>query len=89
MDTITKIKWRIENKEWLQESKRIALNILLRLDDLGWTKTRLSKESGLSEEFINTLMKGNKKFEPEILGRLEGVLRIKLKPRVNKNRPLK
>lgn len=87
MDTITKIKWRIENKEWLQESKRIAINILLRLDDLGWTKTRLSKESGLSEEFINTLMKGNKKFEPEILGRLEGVLRIKLKPRVNKNRP--
>ena len=84
MDTITKIKWRIENKEWLQ---RIALNILLRLDDLGGTKTRLSKESGLSEEFINTLMKGNKKFEPEILGRLEGVLRIKLKPRVNKNRP--
>ena len=87
MDTITKIKWRVENKEWLQESKRIALNILLRLDDLGWSKARLSKESGLSAEFINTLVKGNKKFETEILVRLEGVLRIKLKPRVNKNRP--
>lgn len=79
MDTITKIKWRIENKEWLQESKRIALNILLRLDDLRWSKARLSKESGLSEEFINTLMKGSEKFEPEILVRLENVLRIKLK----------
>ena len=77
MDTITKIKWRIENKEWLQESKRIALNILLRLDDLGWSKARLSKESGLSEEFINTLMKGSEKFEPEVLDRLEGVLNKK------------
>jgi transcriptional regulator with XRE-family HTH domain len=73
-DAIKEAKERVENRSWLRESKKLALKILIRLDELGWTQRTLSSELGVSPQYVNKLLKGNEKFGFDIIVKLQEVL---------------
>lgn len=67
-------QWRKENREWLRESKRIALEILLKLDDKGWKQKDLAIAMKVTPQYINKLLKGNEKFPFEVLCKIQNIL---------------
>lgn len=71
---IEKIKFRNANRKQLRTYKRLALEILLKLDEKGWSQKRLANELEVSAQYVNKLVKGNEKFGGDILCKLEEVL---------------
>lgn len=61
-DAVKNAKERIKNREWLKESQRLAIRILLRLDELKWTQVKLADELGVTPQYVNKLLKGKEKF---------------------------
>lgn len=59
-DVLEKNKWRIENRSYLRESKRIAMKVLVRLDELNWSKDDLAREANISIGDINEIVRGKK-----------------------------
>ena len=50
-NTIKKVKERQLNRERLRESQQIALKVLLKLDEMGWSQKKLA------EKYINFSVK--------------------------------
>lgn len=73
-DAIKEAKDRVENRNWLRESKKLALKILIRLDELEWTQRTLSSKLGVSPQYVNKLLKGNEKFGFDTIVKLQEVL---------------
>lgn len=71
---LEEIKLRNANKKELRTYKRLALEILLKLDEKGWTQKQLAEKLGVSAQYVNKLVKGNEKFGGEILIKLEDIL---------------
>lgn len=73
---IEDIKYRNANRVWLKNSKKIALEILLKLDELQWSQKDLAEKLGVSPQYINKLLKGNEKFGFEILSQIEETMEL-------------
>lgn len=71
---IEEIKYRNANRKELRTYKRLALEILLKLDEKRMTQKQLAEKLGVSAQYVNKLVKGNEKFGGEILVKLEEVL---------------
>ena len=69
-------KERLKNQKWLKESKRLALRILLRLDELNITQKNLAEKLEVSPQYINKLLKGNEKFGFDILIKIQEELKM-------------
>lgn len=67
---------RIQNRQMIRKTKKIALNILMRLDELGWSIEYLSKTSGLDVKHITESLKGKSKFSNEDLKIYQKILQI-------------
>ncbi len=61
-DAVKNARERIKNREWLKESQKLAIRILLRLDELKWTQAKLAAELGVTPQYVNKLLKGKEKF---------------------------
>lgn len=61
-DAVKNARERIKNREWLKESQKLAIRILLRLDELKWTQAKLATELGVTPQYVNKLLKGKEKF---------------------------
>jgi DNA-binding XRE family transcriptional regulator len=90
IDTIEKIKWRVDNRPWLRVSQSIALDILEKLEVLGWTQKYLAEQLGVSPQYVNKLVKGNENLTLETLVKLQNVLdlpifAISYRPQSSKN----
>lgn len=72
------VEWRRENMDWLEKSSDIAFRILDALDSVGWNKTRLAKEMGVSRQQISKYVKGEENFKIETICKLEKVLGVEL-----------
>lgn len=77
-DEIKEAKWRVENHAWIRESKKMALKILLRLDELNWTQKELAVRLGKSPQYVNKLLSGNTKFGFEVIVQLQDILKFPL-----------
>lgn len=75
-DAIKEAKERVENRSWLRESKKLALRILIRLDELEWTQKNLSSKLEVSPQYVNKLLKGNEKFGFDIIVKLQEILEL-------------
>ncbi|MGU9940266.1 helix-turn-helix domain-containing protein [Empedobacter brevis] len=69
-------KERLKNEKWLKESKRLALRILLRLDELKLTQKNFAKKLEVSPQYVNKLLKGNEKFGFDILIKIQEELKM-------------
>lgn len=67
-------QWRKANREWLRESKRIALEILLKLDEKDWKQKDLAVAINVTPQYINKLLRGNEKFPFEVLCKIQNIL---------------
>ncbi|MHA6697371.1 helix-turn-helix domain-containing protein [Chryseobacterium sp. A301] len=67
-------KERIKNREWLKESQRLAVRIMLKLDDLKLTQRDLASMLNVTPQYVNKLLKGKEKFGWEIIVALQKTL---------------
>lgn len=75
---LEKALWRKANKKWLDQSAKIALNILEALNEKGWSQKRLAEEMGVSSQQVNKIVKGNQNLTFETIAKIETALKIDL-----------
>lgn len=73
-DTLEKNKARIKNRLMLKESQRIALKVLLKLDELGWTQKDLAEKMEVSPQYINKVVKGQENITLETQIKIQSLL---------------
>ena len=56
--TLERNRERIRNRAMLRESQQIALKVLLKLDDLGWSQKDLAKEMEVTPQQISKIVSG-------------------------------
>lgn len=66
------------NKEWLDDSFKIALAILKAIKDQNITQVILAERLDCTKQYVNTLVKGKENFTIEKIRQLEKALNIKL-----------
>lgn len=77
-DTVKRNKERIKNREWLNISQNIALDVLNKIDELKWTKEILAKKMNISIDEVNKICSGKTNLTLDIIVSLQKVLKIKL-----------
>ena len=64
-------KWRQKNRDWLNMSGRIALKVLLHLDEEKITQKALAKQLGWSPQYLNKVLKGSENLTLETICKLQ------------------
>jgi len=84
-ETIEKNRWRIKNRFWLKYSQRIAILILMKLEELGWDVKKFSEEGNVylkndnfKLENVEQMVKGSYNFSLEEICILEELLSLKI-----------
>lgn len=77
-DAIIETRQRIKDRAWLIQSQKLALRILIRLDELGWKKSLLAEKLEVTPQYVSKLLKGNEKFGFDILVKLENILSLNI-----------
>jgi ribosome-binding protein aMBF1 (putative translation factor) len=76
--TYQRIKDRIANKPHLETSQAIAIKVLEKLDELGWSQKELALKMGVSPQQISKIVRGTENLTLESLVKIEKVLGIQL-----------
>ena len=72
-------KFRIENKKWLSYSSNIALRVLAALEKNEYiTNESLAQMIGVSNEYMNKILKGQENLSFETIAKLSEALNIEL-----------
>jgi len=74
--TLAEVRKRIKNRAMLRESQQIALKVLMKLDDLGWSQKDLAKEMGVSPQQITKIVSGKENLTIETQIKLQNILDI-------------
>lgn len=77
-NAIEELKARIARRSYTRYSKKIALSILIRLDELQWKQKDLAEKMGVRPQQVNKWVKGNENFTLETLGKLSEILGVEL-----------
>jgi transcriptional regulator with XRE-family HTH domain len=75
-DTLAKNTERIKNRNRLRESQAIAMKVLDKLDEPGWSQVRLAKEMGVSPQQITKIVSGKENLTLDTQVRLQEILNI-------------
>lgn len=75
-NTIDRIKERIKNRKSLRESQEIAIRILKKLEEPGWSQRRLAREMSVSPQQITKIVKGKENLTLETIVKLQEILNI-------------
>jgi transcriptional regulator with XRE-family HTH domain len=75
-NTLERNRERIQNRSMLRESQQIALKVLLKLDDLGWTQKDLAKAMEVSPQQITKIVSGKENLTIETQIKLQNLLDI-------------
>ena len=76
--TIECIKERIQNRPMLRESQEIALKVLIKLDELGWSRKDLSKTMGVTPFTISKILSGKENLTIQTQIKLQNTLVIQI-----------
>lgn len=74
--TLQNIKQRKENRAMLSVSKKIALKVLTRLDELNWKQKDLALKLAVSPQQVNKIVSGKENLTLDTLVKLQEVLEI-------------
>lgn len=81
---LEQIKWRVENRAWLNRSKAVAIRILSTLKQNKMSQIELAKLLKVTPQQVNKWLRGNENFTFETISKLELVLNIDLMYIVNR-----
>lgn len=74
--TLERNRERIKNREMLRESQQIALKVLFKLDELGWTQKDLADKMGVSPQQIYKITSGKENLTIATQIKLQNILDI-------------
>ncbi|EIJ38125.1 MULTISPECIES: helix-turn-helix transcriptional regulator [Galbibacter] len=74
--TLQRSRKRIKNRSRLRESQDIALKVLTKLDELGWSQKKLAEKLSVSPQQITKIVKGKENLTLETQVKLQEVLEI-------------
>lgn len=74
--TIVEVKARIKNRAMLRESQQIAIKVLMKLDELGWSQKYLAREMEVSPQQITKIVSGKENLTIETQIKLQNILKI-------------
>lgn len=75
-DTIARNRERIKNREMLRESQKIALKVLLKLDEMKMTQKDLATKMSVSPQQVNKIVSGKENLTIETQIQLQNILDI-------------
>lgn len=75
-DTLNRNKERIKNRAVNRESRKIALRILMKLDELCWSQKILAEKMNVTPQYISKIVSGKENFSLESLIKLQSILDI-------------
>lgn len=85
-NTLKELRARIKNREMLRESQKIAYKVLVRLEELGWTKIQFAEKMGVSVELVNKIVKGQENLTLKTLVKIQNVLDVPILATYNKSK---
>lgn len=71
-------EWRQQNKSWLLHSQRIAVKMLIRMDELNLTQKQLAEQMGCSQQYVSKILKGQENLSLETMSKIEDCLQISI-----------
>ena len=77
-----KAEWRRANKQWLDYSRRIAVMVLNRLDELNMSQKQLASSMGCSPQYVSKILKGSENLTLQTISTLEKVLEFNILSRL-------
>ena len=75
-DTLKRNNERVKNRAMLRESQRIAMKVLMKLDELGWSQKELAKRMEVSPQQITKIVSGKENLTIETQVKLQTILDI-------------
>jgi transcriptional regulator with XRE-family HTH domain len=75
-DTLEKNRERIRNRAMLRESQQVAIKVLVKLDNLGWSQKDLAAKMGISPQQVSKIVSGKENLTIETLIKLQDILNI-------------
>lgn len=74
--TLANVKVRIKDRAMLQESQKIALKVLLKLEEMQWTQRDLAKALAVKPQQITKIVSGKENLTIETQIKLQTILDI-------------
>ena len=74
--TLEENQRRIKNRFWLIESQQIALKVLMKLDDLGWSQKDLANAMEVTPQQVTKIVSGKENLTIETQIKLQNILDI-------------
>lgn len=75
-DTLARNRQRIKNRAMLRESQQIAIKVLMKLDEIGWSQKDLAKAMEVSPQQISKIVSGKENLTIETQIKLQNILNI-------------
>lgn len=75
-NTVVRNKERIKNRARLRESQQIALKVLTKLDEIGWSQRKLAEEMAVSPQQITKIVRGSENLTLETQVKIQEILDI-------------
>jgi len=74
--TLERNRGRIRNRAMLRESQQIAIKVLKKLDELGWSQKELAKKMEVTPQQITKIVSGKENMTIETQIKLQNILNI-------------
>jgi transcriptional regulator with XRE-family HTH domain len=74
--TLKDVAYRVKNRDMLRASQRIALKVLSKLDELGWTQKKLAEAMQVTPQQITKIVSGKENLTIETQVKLQRILDI-------------
>ena len=75
---LSKLAYYKANKKWIDQSSKVAINVLEALNQKGLSQKDLAKKMNVSAQQVNKIIKGKQNLTFETVGKLETALEISL-----------
>ncbi len=75
-NTLVEVNERVKNRAMLRESQQIALKVLMKLDDLGWSQRDLANAMKVTPQQITKIVSGKENLTIETQIKLQNTLDI-------------
>ncbi len=71
-------EWRMENRDWLRYSQRIAMMMLDRMEEIGLTQKAVAERMGCSQQYVSRVLKGTENLSIETIAKIEDALGLQI-----------
>jgi transcriptional regulator with XRE-family HTH domain len=85
-EILGEIRQRKKNRAMLRESQQIAIKVLVRLDEIGWSQKKLAEVMGVSPQHITKIVSGKENLTIETQVKLQSTLNIPILASFYENR---